>query len=53
MLNLPAVSYTHLQPKDLDASEIEARLGATWISPDYVTQFMAETFHTPRYYRCV
>ena len=39
-----------VQPKDLDASEIEARLGATWISPDYVTQFMAETFHTPRYY---
>ena len=39
-----------VQPKDLDASEIEARLGATWISEDYITQFMAETFHTPRYY---
>lgn len=39
-----------VQPKDLDASEIEARLGATWISENYITQFMAETFHTPRYY---
>ena len=39
-----------VQPKDLDASEIEARLGATWISEDYITQFMAETFHTSRYY---
>ena len=39
-----------VQPKDLDASEIEARLGANWISEDYITRFMAETFHTPRYY---
>ena len=39
-----------VQPKDLDASEIEARLGATWISEDYITRFMAETFHTPRYH---
>ena len=39
-----------VQPKNLDASEIEARLGATWISENYITQFMAETFHTPRYY---
>ena len=39
-----------VQTKDLDASEIEARLGATWISENYITQFMAETFHTPRYY---
>ena len=39
-----------VQPKDLDASEIEARLGATWISEDYITQFMVETFHAPRYY---
>ena len=39
-----------VQPKDLDASEIEARLGATWISENYITRFMAETFHTPRYY---
>ena len=38
-----------VQPKDLEASEIEVRLGATWIKPEYITQFMGETFHTPRY----
>ena len=39
------------QPKDLDASEIEVRLGATWIAPEYVQQFMYETFQTPMYRR--
>lgn len=39
------------QPKDLDASEIEVRLGATWISPDYYRQFMYEVLDTPRYLR--
>ena len=39
------------QPKDLDASEIEVRLGATWINKDYIRQFMYETFNTPRYLR--
>ena len=37
------------QPKDLDASEIDVRLGATWISKDYIQQFMEETFHVPFY----
>lgn len=37
------------QPKDLDASEIEVRLGATWIAPDYYRQFMYEVLDTPRY----
>ena len=46
MVNVQALE--RVQPKELDASEIEARLGATWISPDYITEFMAETFHTPR-----
>ena len=46
MINVQALE--RVQPKDLDASEIEARLGTTWISPDYITEFMAETFHTPR-----
>lgn len=46
MVNVQALE--RVQPKDLDASEIEARLGSTWISPDYITEFMAETFHTPR-----
>ena len=32
------------QPKDLDASEIEVRLGATWIDKGYIQQFMEETF---------
>ena len=34
------------QPKDLDASEIEVRLGATWIDKEYIQQFMYETFDT-------
>ena len=39
-----------VQPKDLDASEIEVRLGATWVDPEYITQFMGETFKTPWYF---
>lgn len=39
------------QPKDLDASEIEVRLGATWIDKHYIEQFAYETFHTPYYAR--
>ena len=35
------------QPRDLDASEIEVRLGATWIDPSYIQQFMYEVFQTP------
>lgn len=38
-----------VQPKDLDASEIEVRLGATWVDPEYITQFMGELFDTPDY----
>ena len=37
------------QPKDLDASEIEVRLGATWIDKKYIQQFMYETLKTPYY----
>ncbi len=36
-----------VQPKDLSASEIDVRLGATWIDKKYIQQFMYETFHTP------
>ncbi len=39
------------QPKDLDASEIEVRLGATWIDKKYIQQFMEETFNPPYYLR--
>lgn len=35
------------QPRDLEASEIDVRLGATWVSKDYIQQFMQETFSTP------
>ncbi|MDC7291801.1 N-6 DNA methylase [Blautia schinkii] len=39
-----------VQPKDLEASEIEVRLGATWVNPSYIEAFMGEVFHTPVYY---
>ena len=39
------------QPRDLDASEIDVRLGATWVDPAYIQQFMEETFETPYYLR--
>ena len=42
-------ALTAAQPKDLDASEIEVRLGATWIDKKYIQQFMYETFNTPNY----
>lgn len=42
-------ALTKAQPKDLDASEIDVRLGATWIEPDDIQQFMQETFETPFY----
>ena len=42
-------ALTAAQPKDLDASEIEVRLGATWIDKEHIQQFMYETFDTPFY----
>ena len=42
-------ALTAAQPKDLTASEIEVRLGATWINKEYIQQFMFETFQTPWY----
>ena len=38
-----------VQPKELDASEIEVRIGATWIDTKYIEDFMRETFETPEY----
>lgn len=38
-----------VQPKDLTASEISVRLGATWLKPDYAKQFVFETLSTPRW----
>ena len=49
-----AVNVTALekaQPKDLEASEIDVRLGATWLSPDIIQKFMTETFQIPYYLR--
>ena len=37
-------------PKDLDATEIDARLGAPWIAPEYIDQFMQEVFKIPSYF---
>ena len=39
-----------VQPKDLNASEIEVRLGANWIKAEYITDFMEQVFKTPSYY---
>ena len=47
-----AINVTALegvQPKELDASEIEVRIGATWIDPKYIEDFMRETFETPQH----
>ena len=40
-------ALTKAQPKDLEASEIDVRLGATWLNPSIVQQFMMETFQPP------
>ena len=42
-------ALTQVQPKELDASEIEVRIGATWIDPKYIEDFMRDTFETPQY----
>ena len=39
------------QPKDLEASEIDVRLGATWLAPEIIQKFMAEIFQIPYYLR--
>ena len=42
-------ALTQVQPKELDASEIEVRIGATWIDPKYIEDFMRDTFETPQH----
>ena len=42
-------ALTQVQPKELDASEIEVRIGATWIKPEYLEDFMRDTFETPQH----
>ena len=49
-----AVNVTALekaQPRELEASEIDVRLGATWLNPDIIQKFMTETFQIPYYLR--
>ncbi|MEH2931725.1 DUF3849 domain-containing protein [Candidatus Ventrimonas sp. KK005] len=42
-------ALTQVQPKELDASEIEVRIGATWIKPEYLEDFMRDIFETPQH----
>ena len=42
-------ALTQVQPKELDASEIEVRIGATWVKPEYLEDFMHDTFETPQH----
>ena len=44
-------ALTKAQPKDLEASEIDVRLGATWLAPEIIQKFMTETFQIPYYLR--
>ncbi len=42
-------ALTQVQPKELDASEIEVRIGATWVKPEYLEDFMRDIFETPQH----
>ena len=44
-------ALTKAQPRELEASEIDVRLGATWLNPDIIQKFMTETFQIPYYLR--
>ena len=44
-------ALTKVQPRELEASEIDIRLGATWLDPDIIQKFMTETFQIPYYLR--
>ncbi len=44
-------ALTKAQPRELEASEIDVRLGATWLAPDIIQKFMTETFQIPYYLR--
>lgn len=41
-------ALTQVQPKELDASEIKVRIGATWIAPKYINDFLRDIFLTPK-----
>ena len=44
-------ALTKAQPRELEASEIDVRLGATWLDPSIIQKFMTETFQIPYYLR--
>ena len=44
-------ALTKARPRELEASEIDVRLGATWLDPDIIQKFMTETFQIPYYLR--
>ena len=44
-------ALTKAQPRELEASEIDVRLGATWLDPNIIQKFMTETFQIPYYLR--
>ena len=44
-------ALTKAQPRELEVSEIDVRLGATWLNPDIIQKFMTETFQIPYYLR--
>ena len=50
-LDVNITALERVQPKDLEASEISAKLGATWIDPDYIKDFMDELLDPPYYAR--
>ncbi len=47
--NVNVQALTQVQPKELDASEIEVRIGATWVKPEYLEDFMRDIFETPQH----
>ena len=47
--NINVQALTQVQPTELDASEIEVRIGATWVEPKYIEDFMRDVFETPQH----
>lgn len=47
--NINVQALTKVQPTELDASEIEVRIGATWVEPKYIEDFMRDVFETPQH----
>ncbi|MCH5213456.1 MAG: DEAD/DEAH box helicase family protein [Oscillospiraceae bacterium] len=50
-LEANVTALKEVMPKELEAGEIDVRLGATWVKPEYIQQFMYELFETPYRYK--